>query len=468
MLIENHLIVLDVGKTNCKLSVLDAQGALLGQLKTQIEVKSADLYPQLDVQSTWDWLLGALSDLPVERVTKICVAAHGASAALIDPELSETGLVLPIMDYEWDGLGEFDDVYDAIRPNFSESYSPKLPVGLNLGRQLHWQEQTHSSQFHRAKYILPLAQYWSWRLSGVMANEVSSLGSHTDLWNPVAKTWSLLAKSQKWSDKFAPILPAWWCLGPLRSEIIEQSGISPNCQVLTGVHDSNAGLSRFWGATELNSPTIISTGTWTIALQPDGDLNHLQPELDMLVNVDITGNPVACARFMGGREYQQICQLAGGSVDEEPKINQVQALLAEEIFAIGNFSDGSGPIGQIKAKLIGEKKYGSSLAALSAALMIDLQLDLLDAQADVIIEGSFANNTVLCDLVASLRPQQNVMKLEQADGVTQGCFVIANWPDTPEFSSKQVTCQTVPFDHLQVYRKRWRQLNSINTGKINA
>ena len=40
------------------------------------------------------------------------------------------------------------------------------------------------TQFARVRTILTYAQYWVWRLTGIAVNEVTSLGCHTDLWNP--------------------------------------------------------------------------------------------------------------------------------------------------------------------------------------------------------------------------------------------------------------------------------------------
>jgi len=48
-------------------------------------------------------------------------------------------LAAPILDYEHTGPDDMADAYDALRPPFSETGSPRLSMGLNLGAQLHWQ-----------------------------------------------------------------------------------------------------------------------------------------------------------------------------------------------------------------------------------------------------------------------------------------------------------------------------------------
>ena len=68
--------------------------------------------------------------------------------------------------------------------------SPALPLGLNLGAQLFYQESLNPTLLARAAIVMPWPQYWSWLLSGVAASEVTSLGCHTDLWNPLTGTHS--------------------------------------------------------------------------------------------------------------------------------------------------------------------------------------------------------------------------------------------------------------------------------------
>ena len=63
-------------------------------------------------------------------VGAIAVTAHGATAALVD---AAGGLALPVLDYEYPGPDELAADYDAARPPFAETGSPRLPAGLTLG-----------------------------------------------------------------------------------------------------------------------------------------------------------------------------------------------------------------------------------------------------------------------------------------------------------------------------------------------
>ncbi len=455
----NCLLVVDIGKTNLKLSVLDAAGSMRFSRTTANVIHEDDVYPSYDVGAIWQWMLSTIIDAARKQpIGHICVAAHGAGAALIhsDTEKSDDGLVLPIMDYEWSGVEEFVSSYDELRPDFHESYSPNLPAGLNLARQLYWQSKRFPDEFAASTHILPYAQYWSWRLCGVAASEVSALGSHTDLWAPIDKTFSSLVERLNWQEKFAPMRPAWAILGDILPALADATGLAPDCKVLTGVHDSNASYARFSGVAASDRPTVVSTGTWTVCMHRGGDLAKLDERRDMLANVDVTGAPIACARFMGGREFAEICARTGCEPAESCSIGEIQSVINDDVFALPDFSGGSGPFGRRRPEISGALGAGLALANLYAALMIDLELDLLGASGPVVIDGSFAENEMLCRLVAALRPGCRIARLSGADGVAQGCMRLAQWESGRYHAPEPDQCEEIKLEGLEEYRDAWR------------
>ena len=52
--------------------------------------------------------------------------------------------------------------------------------------------------------------------------------------------------------------------------------------------------------------SVVSTGTWVIAMAVGGRPVKLDPERDTLVNVNAFGDAVPSARFMGGREHDLV------------------------------------------------------------------------------------------------------------------------------------------------------------------
>ena len=133
--------------------------------KTPNPVERSGIYPHFDERSLWAFILDSLGALNRQKpIDAISVTTHGATAALLD---AAGGLALPILDYEHDGPDTLAAEYDAVRPPFAESGTPRLPIGLNLGAQLFWQARTFPDDFARVASILTYPQYWAFRLSGV-------------------------------------------------------------------------------------------------------------------------------------------------------------------------------------------------------------------------------------------------------------------------------------------------------------
>lgn len=457
-------LVLDVGKTNVKLHVLNRQQESLSVHQFTNQVLKSSPYPHADVAGIWNWLLATIARISDEfDIGAIAVATHGATAALVDPDLPGDGLALPVMDYEWGGLDPAGD-YRHVRPAFTETYSPDLPVGLNLGRQLFWQQKAFPDEFNRTRAILMYPQYWAWRLSGKLAGEVTSLGCHTDLWSPEKQVYSTMVESQGWQDLFPAIVPAWEVVGTIKADIAEETGLSLDCRVHAGIHDSNANLLRYLHALPGQEFCLVSSGTWVISMSVTRNAVTLDERRDMLANVDVNGSSVPCSRFMGGREYGEICKRLGAELDGEFGKDDIEQIISRQVFALPDFSGGSGPFGGREAEITGQGVNANALASLYCALMTDYCLDLLQAEGDVIIAGSFLQNPQLCSLVAQLRNQVVLLSSDTA-GTVRGAGQLTDSSTDVSVSLEQA--QSASIDGLVDYRVRWRELSKrMPTGTV--
>ena len=135
---NNHVAVLDIGKTNVKVALFDLQSGLeiVAVSRPNIVVEEPP-WPHFDVEGHWEFFLASLAEFhSTHRVDAISVTTHGASIALLN---ADGILAAPILDYEHGGLDEVAASYDKIRPPFDETGSPRLAMGLNVGAQLFWQ-----------------------------------------------------------------------------------------------------------------------------------------------------------------------------------------------------------------------------------------------------------------------------------------------------------------------------------------
>jgi len=417
------IAVIDIGKTNAKVALVDlARLAETDVRKTPNDVVFDGLYPHYDVDRLWTFILDSLRDLGrTASIDAVSITTHGATAALID-EAGE--LALPILDYEYAGTEMTAAAYDAVRPPFDETGTPRLPVGLNLGAQLYWQQQIFPDQWANVRSILMYPQYWGFRLTGHRINEATSLGCHTDLWSPHRRALSPMVLHLGWSPLFPPVARASNQLGTLLPEIAERTGLPATTPVHVGIHDSNASLLPHL----LSRPapfSVLSTGTWVIALAVGAKPLLLDPARDTLINVNALGQPTPSARFMGGREN---AVLGEGLVDATPEA--IDAVFAEGVMYLPAAQQGSGPFPQSVGRWTADATRAERRAAVSfyLALMAATCLDLIGAQGPTIIEGPFAANAEFARMLRAATGRE-VITEAAGTGTSIGAALLAGHGD---------------------------------------
>jgi sugar (pentulose or hexulose) kinase len=446
------IAVVDIGKSNAKLALADlASRSVIDVRTTPNTVVGGPPYPHYDVERLWAWIVDGLVRFAAQAdIGTISVTTHGACFAL----LAGDGLALPIPDYEYPALEDIRAEYRGARGDFSETLSPDLPNGLNAGRQIYWQSRRFPAEFARADTILPYPQYWVWRLTGAKAAEATSLGCHTDLWNPRRGVFSDLAVAEGWDRLFPPLAKPWDTVGTILPAVAEATGIRAGARVVAGIHDSNATLlPHLLGRRQPFA--VASTGTWMIVFAPGGSLDRLDPKRDCLANVDAFGHAVPSSRFMGGREYEII---AGGGA--EPTEGDVARVVGSGIMALPTFASGTGPFGAGKGRWThnpsalthGER---AAVASLYAALVAETCMGLAGAEGPVVVEGPFAKNATFLAALAQL-VRRPVIARPDATGTTEGAALLADGPD-----AKPELCDPPPAAPLGVdltdYAAAWRE-----------
>ncbi|TPI15705.1 carbohydrate kinase [Mesorhizobium sp. B4-1-3] len=414
--------VIDIGKTNAKVALVDL--ATLSEIALRrianAPVRQAP-YPHHDVEALWTFILDSLADLNRERrVDAISITTHGATGALVDVAGE---LVLPVLDYEFDGPDLLAADYDAVRPPFAETGTPRLPIGLNLGSQFFWQQKRFPEEFAKAAAMLMYPQYWALRLTGIAANEVTSLGCHTDLWNPWMSDYSSLVDRMGWRRLMAPMRPARDRLGPILPELARRTGLDPQTPVFCGLHDSNASLLPHL-LSDRPPFSVVSTGTWVVSMAVGGRKMELDPARDTLVNVNALGDPVPSARFMGGREFSL---LTDGQPQEWGEAD-VATVLARQVLLLPSTQQGSGPFPYRDAQWVnaGDLTSGQRFAVLSfyLALMAATCLELIGGNGPTTVEGPFARNPLFIRMLAAAT-ERPVVASETSTGTSIGAALLA-------------------------------------------
>ncbi|MAM84423.1 MAG: carbohydrate kinase [Acidobacteria bacterium] len=448
-----HIAVIDIGKTNAKVALVDVHTlSEVAVCKWPNTVVAGPPYPHYDTEGLWQFIMASLGELqalhPIDAVT---VTTHGAAAALL---ATDGSLAAPILDYEHDGPDALRSDYDAVRPDFSETGSPRLPMGLNLGAQLFWQFETFPEIRKRAKTIVTYPQYWVFRLCGKAVNEVTSLGCHTDLWNPDAKTFSSMVETAGWRDLMAPVAKAADCLGLILPDIAASTGIAPGTKIYCGIHDSNASLYAHLAMRAVPF-SIVSTGTWVISMALGGAKVALDPGRDTLVNVNARGEPVPSARFMGGREFDRM--MAG--LPHEYDQGDIEAVLDRGAMLLPAIEMRSGPFQNRRHSWTVDETSlgpGARFVAVSfyLALMTATGLAMAGADGPVFVEGPFAANQVYLDMLAAAtgRPVSAVA----GTGTSIGAAMLAAGDSMQ--ARPPVGAPGKPGAGMAAYAEQWRSL----------
>src|SRR3984885_512152 len=418
------IAVFDVGKTNMKVVVFDATGKVVaerGHPNATLLPYARCPYRSLSTEGAWKFLIAALKELGAQfPIEAISISAHGAAGALI----ADKDAALRPVDYEFDIDPEIAAEYDKLRPPFEETLSPNLPRGLNLGRQVYYLQRRFPAEFAAARAFLGYPQYWSWHLSGVAATEFTAMGAHTDLWRPNEGDLSSMVDKLGWRRLFPPRRKAWDMLGTLKTELAHATGLSPDVRIVCGAHDSNAALVPH--LLSRGEPiTVVSTGTWVIIMAVGGK-GQLDPNADMLANVDVRGEPVPTARFMGGREYAVLAGDVAADADEV----DVAAVIASGALALPAFSNQGGPFASREGVIEGiaptTPKARAALATLYSALMTAHMLRRLEAPGELIVEGGFARSPPFAAVLARLMGGRRVVIAPISAGAAAGAGMLAH------------------------------------------
>jgi L-fuculokinase len=460
----DHTLVIDIGKSRARVLVIDGDGGVAGQAACTNTSVAGPGYAALGIDLLQQWLLDQVPKLAGrERVGRAVVSTHGAAFCAVDDE----GLVLPAIDYEWNGYGshraEFEEAIDPA------SHTGSLPLGLIAGLHLHWVKAARPADWARVRHWLPYPQFWAWWLSGVAASEVSSLGCHTQLWSPATGQFSRWAVQAGVAERFAPLRSAWDVLGRVTPAMARRLDLPAACEVVCGVHDSNACLARYL---DLPGATLLTTGTWTVAMAPGASPARLAPERDMLLNVAVDGRAVPTARFMGGREFEAIC---AGAPAAAATAEALACVIAGGWVALPSFAEAGGPYQGRTGKLMRNgvvvpivevpAALRPALASWYCALVAHECIAALGSNGPVVVEGPLAGNaaftTALSALLGNTQPLQR--STDPLEGTARGAARLARWDQR---FSQPVALETLAppggtlAEAIRHHASEWRRLAS--------
>ena len=437
-------IVLDIGKTNVKLTFVDSINNKTIKFFT---TKQKNIYRHgikiLNSNSIFEWALKKITYIGKKHnLDKFVCTAHGTSIALISYDNKE---LLACTDYEY----KFDKLFNSykkIAPKFNESFSPFLENGLNIGQQIYYLYKRKQKLIKETKYILNYPQYIVWKLTSSFSSEISYVGCHTHLWDFKRNKLSSFVKKIKLEKKFPKIRKAWDTIGQRK---IGES----NLKIINGIHDSNASYLYFKNS-DIKNFTLVSTGTWYIIFNQKTPLKNLNPSLDMLANIDVFGKPVPTMRFMGGREYDHLM----GVFKISNKTRAIKNFSFHNYLIYPSYASGGGfsinkiNIGFYEGLNKGQIYY---LICLYISFVINFCLNQMKSSNTIILDGPITKNITIMKILSSLRKKQIVLKNKREIGTTLGATNLFNIKKKNKLQT--VVIKKYQNQSLQAIYKNWEQ-----------
>jgi sugar (pentulose or hexulose) kinase len=330
---------------------------------------------------------------------------------------------------------------------------------LNLGAQLYWQFYKDPTLFERTDKIVTYPQYWAFLLTGAVAADVSSLGCHTDLWAPDKRDYSSLVDHMQLRDKLAAPENANKIIGTITPEICKLTGLPRHVPVACGIHDSNASLLPYLN-TDADQYSVVSTGTWVIAMALNGLPIELDEALETFMNVDAFGRPVPSARFMGGREFE----LEKVNISSEYSDAEVQAVLDDQLMLLPAVEPMAGPF---KGRLAEWQPYAPERGdprrhiALSfyLALVTNSCLEAIGHVGKIVVEGPFARNELFLSML-KVASNSEVFLSSGQTGTSLGAALLFKKRKSNKPKTRHIIAPTWDVAAMRELAENWRYLSN--------
>ncbi|SHM31791.1 Sugar (pentulose or hexulose) kinase [Cyclobacterium lianum] len=292
------IAIFDIGKTNKKFFLFDED---LNEIKEEYvkfpTITDEDGEECDDLEKITEWAREKVQTLcndPAYEVRGLNFSTYGASFVSIGEDGKPvTPIYNYLKDFPEDLHREFYEAYPEEKINQTTA-SPTLGM-LNSGLQLYWIKRKRPEIFSKIKYSLHLPQYISYLFTAEAVTEPTSIGCHTKLWDFPKGDYHEWVYKEGIHEKLPRQVPT--------THTFEKEICGRKVKVGVGIHDSSSALASY--LIKIKEPfLLISTGTWSITLNPfpKGELSSAELQNDCLNFLSIHGKTVKASRFFLGYE----------------------------------------------------------------------------------------------------------------------------------------------------------------------
>ncbi len=434
---QTVIAIYDVGKTNKKVFLMDERYKIVYEKSSPFEeIKDEDGDVCDDVVALSSWITTSFNELlQLKEFNIIAVnfTAYGASFVHVDKNGQPlTPLYSYLKKYPEALSKRFYDTYGGEIAFSMHTASPVLG-SLNSGFQLYRLKHEKEAVFNKIEYSLHLPQYLSFLLTGRAYSDLTSIGCHTGLWNFPQKNYHEWVFREGVIDKLPPLRSS--------SQVDEITIGDKKIKAGIGLHDSSSALIPY--LMSFNEPfLLISTGTWSISLNPFNSqpLNVYELQHDCLSYMTYLGNPVKASRLFAGYEHeQQVKKLAAHFNKAENYYNTVQydPAIAASLSALP--VEGKDQITAFPSRNLNnfadfETAYHQLIVDIIDRQLFSSQLVLKDTEVKrIFVDGGFSKNPIYMKLLAKAFPTIEVYAASVAQATSLGAALAihTHWNSGP-------------------------------------
>lgn len=312
---RNVNAVFDIGKTNKKFFLFDENLKEIRHEYFKLPlIEDDEGYPCDDLEGIVTWISSTVDGLinnPDYQLNTVNFSTYGATLVHLDEQGKPvTPLYNYLKPFPPDLAERFKGGYGSLDNDLATA-SPFLGM-LNSGLQLYWLKHSRPELFRKIRHTLHFPQYLSYALTGRMVSEPTSVGCHTKLWDFEKKAYHDWVTAEGLENLFADIVPT--------STTFEVNRKGRKFKVGVGIHDSSSALVSY--LTKTPEPfVLVSTGTWSIAMNPftrEG-LTFEELQRDCLNYLTVTGQPVKASRLFLGHELDHQLHILNRLFDRDTK-----------------------------------------------------------------------------------------------------------------------------------------------------
>lgn len=453
------IAIFDIGKTNKKFLLFDRNYTIVYERNTCIEeVTDEDGDPCENLPALLSWIKQTLDDALFDscyHIKALNFSAYGASLVHLDKRGSP---VAPLYSYlkpfPESLLSQFYTTYGNREQFALATASPPLGM-LNSGLQLYWLKHHKPETFKKIKCSLHLPQFCSYLITNRAGSEMTSIGSHTALWDFQKNTYHQWIYKENLSKLLPPIYPAHYKMDIPLGKYKFCAGI--------GIHDDSAAFIPYL-ITEKEPFLVLSTGTWNIAFNPFNEAPLTTQELnkDCLAYMSREGKPVKASRLFLGNEHDHHLKKIATYFSKNSEYHttiKFDKMLVQKLLHENNKRKKFLPQTIELHKYFSFKKHKAvdlSLFTSYEEAYHQLNIDLVAMQAVAIemvignlpikklfVTGGFRDNPLFIQLLASRFPDIKVYTASMREGSAFGAALCMHtcWNEAREIHNELHVCQ---------------------------